>query len=90
MYHCLVPDASRRLNVTLDQAYATKLAKLAERTHVNEGTLARSLLSQALDEADPDPRHAAALLDGLPGALERAHQGLEDAGAGRTINLDDL
>jgi hypothetical protein len=85
-----MPDTSRRLNVTLDHAYAAKLAKLAKRTHVNEGTLARSLLSQALDEADPDPRHAAALLDGLPGAYERAQQGLEDAKADRTINLDDL
>jgi hypothetical protein len=90
VYDHLVPDPSRRLNVTLDPAYATKLAKLAERTHVNEGTLARSLLSQALDEADPDPRHVAALLDGLPGALERAHEGLEDARTGRTINLDDF
>jgi hypothetical protein len=85
-----MPDLNRRLNVTLDHAYAAKLAKLAARTHVNEGTLARSLLSQALDEADPDPRHAAALLDGLPRAFERAKQGLEDAKAGRTISLDDL
>jgi len=90
VYSDIVPDANRRLNVTLDHAYAAKLAKLAERTHVNEGTLARSLLSQALDEADPDPRHAAALLDGLPGAFERAQRGLEDAKAGRTIDLDDL
>ena len=86
----MMPDTSRRLNVTLDHAYAAKLAKLAQRTHVNEGTLARSLLSQALDEADPDPRHAAALLDGLPRALEQAQQGLQDAKAGRTISLDDL
>jgi len=85
-----VPDANRRLNVTLDHAYAAKLARLAQRTHVNEGTLARSLLSQALDEADPDPRQAADLLDGLPGAFERAQQGLQDAKAGRTIRLDDL
>jgi len=85
-----MPDTNRRLNVTLDQAYAAKLARLAQRTHVNEGTLARSLLSQALDEVDPDPRHAAALLDGLPGAFEQAQQGLEDAKAGRTISLDDL
>ena len=85
-----MPDSNRRLNVTLDHVYGAKLAKLAARTHVNEGTLARSLLSQALDEADPDPRHAAALLDGLPGAFERAKQGLEDAKAGRTISLDDL
>ena len=76
--------------MTLDPAYAAKLAKLAERTHVNEGTLARSLLTQALDEAEPDPRHVAALLDGLPGAFERARQGLQDAKAGRTIGLDDL
>ncbi|HUZ88434.1 MAG TPA: hypothetical protein VMU49_01250 [Candidatus Acidoferrales bacterium] len=85
-----MPATSRRLNVTLDQTYAAKLAKLAERTHVNEGTLARSLLSQALDEADPDPRHAAALLDGLPGAFERAQQGLADSNAGRTMSLEDL
>jgi hypothetical protein len=83
-------EASRRLNVTLDPAYAAKLAKLAERTHVNEGTLARSLLSQALDDADPDPRHVAALLDGLPRAFDQAHQGLDDAKSRRTINLDDL
>jgi predicted transcriptional regulator len=83
-------EPTKRLNVTLDPAYAAKLAKMAERTHVNEGTLARSLLSQALDDADPDPRHIAELLDGLPGALERAREGLEDAKAGRTINLDDL
>jgi hypothetical protein len=85
-----VPETSRRLNVTLDPAYAAKLAKMAERTHVSEGTLARSLLSRALDEADPDPRQIADLLDGLPGALERAYQGLEEAKAGRTITLDDL
>jgi hypothetical protein len=90
VYFRIMPGANRRLNVTLDHAYAAKLAKLAQRTHVNEGTLARSLLSLALDEADPDPRHAAALLDGLPGAFERAQQGLEDAKAGRTISLDDL
>jgi predicted transcriptional regulator len=81
---------TRRLNVTLDPAYAAKLANLAERTHVNEGTLARSLLSQALDDADPDPRQVVALLDGLPGALERARQGLDEARTGRTIPLDDL
>jgi hypothetical protein len=85
-----MPDTNRRINVTLDHAYAAKLAKLALRTHVNEGTLARSLLSQALDEADPDPRHAAALLDGLPGVFERAQQGLDEAKTGRTISLDDF
>lgn len=85
-----MPESPRRLNVTLDPVYAAKLSNLAERTHVNEGTLARSLLSQALDEADPEPRHVAALLDGLPEAFERALEGLEDSRAGRTVALEDL
>ena len=80
----------RRLNVTLDPEHAAKLAQLAERTHINEGSLARSLLSQALDDAGADPRNVAALLDGIPGALERAQLGLKQANAGRTIDLDEL
>jgi hypothetical protein len=79
-----------RLNVTLDAEYAAKLSRLAERTHTQEGTLARSLLSQALDEADPDPRHVVDLLDGIPGAYERALLGREQARAGKTIPLEDL
>ena len=82
--------AVRRLNVTLDAERAAKLALLAERTHVQEGTLARSLLSQALDETDPDPKHVAALLDGIPGAYERAQLGLKQARNDQTVALDDL
>lgn len=81
---------SRRLNVTLDAERAAKLAQLAERTHINEGSLARSLLSQALDEAGADPRNVAALLDGIPGSFERAQLGLKQAKAGRTIELNEL
>lgn len=80
----------RRLNVTLDPEHAQKLAALAERTHVQQGTLARSLLASALDEADPDPGRITALLDGIPGALERAQLGREQAARGETIPLDDL
>lgn len=79
-----------RLNVTLSGEHAEKLARLAERTHVQEGTLARSLLSTALDDAGADPRHVVELLDGIPGAYERAQVGLEQARAGRTVALDDL
>jgi len=81
---------SRRFNVTLDAERATKLAHLAERTHINEGSLARSLLSQALDDAGADPRNVAAVLDGIPGAFERAQLGLKQARAGRTLDLDEL
>lgn len=79
-----------RLNITLDPEHAAKLASLAERTHVQEGTLARSLLSSVLDEADPDPGHVVALLDGISGAYERAQLGISQATTGETIPLDEL
>jgi hypothetical protein len=79
-----------RVNVSLDEEHAEKLRVLAERTHVQEGTLARSLLAQALDEAAPDPRHVADLLDRIPGALERAELGLAQAREGTTVPLDTL
>lgn len=82
--------AAHRLNVTLDSEHAARLARLAERTHVQEGTLARSLLSIALEEADPDARNVASLLDGIPGAYERAHLGLERARNDETIALNEL
>jgi len=79
-----------RLNVTLDDQYAEKLLRLAERTHVQPGTVARSLLSQALDEADPDARNVAVLLDGIPGAYDRAQLGLRQAKAGETVPHHEL
>jgi len=83
-------DGSSRLNITLPPEYAAKLARLADRAHVQEGTLARSLLAQALDEADLDARHVVEILDGIPGAWERIERGIEQARVGRTIPLDDL
>lgn len=82
--------SARRLNITLDGEQAHKLAVLAERTHVKEGTLARSLLASALDAADPDPAQITALLDGIPGAFEEAQLGLEQAARGEVIPLDEL
>jgi hypothetical protein len=63
---------------------------MAERMHVQEGTLARSLLSTAIEEADPDARTITALLNGIPGAYEAAQQGLQQAREGKTISLDEL
>jgi hypothetical protein len=83
-------DAARRLNVTLEPEHAEKLRALAQRTHVKEGTLARSLLAAALDRADPDPTQVTALLDGIPGALERARDAERAAARGEAIALEDL
>ena len=79
-----------RLNITLDDEQAEKLARLAERMHIQPGTIARSLLSSALDDADPDARNVAQLLDGIPGAFPRADLGRQQAHAGETIALDEL
>jgi hypothetical protein len=79
-----------RLNVTLDEEYATKLARLAERAHVQEGTLARSLLSRAIDDADVDANNVLDILEGIPGAFERAQVGLEQALSRETTGLDEL
>jgi len=85
-----VSRGSYRLNVTLDGEHAEKLARLAERTHTQEGTVARSLLARALDEVDADARHIVEVLDGIPGAYERAQLGLEQARSRQTVPLEDL
>lgn len=82
--------ATHRLNITLEDEHASRLARLAARVHVTEGTLARSLLTSAIEDADPDPRNVVALLDGISGAYERAQVGLQQAAAGETVALDDL
>jgi hypothetical protein len=82
--------ASQRINITLDPEHATKLARLAARVHVNEGTLARSLLSSAIDDADPDVDTVVAVLDGIEGAWDRAQLGRRQAASGDTINLEQL
>jgi predicted transcriptional regulator len=79
-----------RFNVQLDERHAMKLHELAERTHMNPGTLARSLLSTALEQAAPNPASIVELLDAIPGALERAQQGLREAEAGQGIPLDQF
>jgi len=78
-----------RFNVQLDEPYAAKLRALASRTHMNPGTLARSLLSTALDEVDPDPASVVDLLDSIPGALDDARRGLDEVRAGKGIPIEE-
>jgi hypothetical protein len=79
-----------RLNITLDAESAAKLTRMAQRIHIQEGTLARSLLATALDEADPDARTVGEVLEGIPDAWDRANLGLAQGRAGETIPLDAL
>lgn len=81
---------SNRVNVMLDDEHAMKLNRIAERTYVQPGTLARSLLSTALDQVDPDATTITALLDTIPAAWERTQQGIADVEAGRVVPLDEF
>jgi len=78
---------TRRLNVSLDEQRATKLARLADRAHVPGGTLARSLLSAAIDDADPDAGAITEILEGIPGRLADAEAEVE---AGEFAELRNL
>lgn len=89
-YISRVTSSSTRVNIVLDGERATKLERMAERTHINAGTLARSLLSTAIDEADPDAREVTALLDSIDGAWERAARGSDEARAGLGVPLEDF
>jgi hypothetical protein len=80
----------KRINITLDAAQASKLARMAERAHLQEGTLARSLLSVAIDAADPEESHVHTLLSAIPGALERAQAGSRELRAGKGIPIEDV
>lgn len=79
-----------RINISLDDEHAERLNRLAARIHVQPGTVARSLLATALEDADGDPRNIVALLDGLPDAFARAQLGLEQARRAETIPIDEL
>lgn len=85
----MVKNAAR-VNIVLDEERAAKLRRLAERTHTNPGSLARSLLSTALDEVDPDPRNVTSLLDRIDGAWDDAMRGSAEAEAGEGILLENL
>jgi hypothetical protein len=79
-----------RLNITVDDEQYERLAQMAERMHLQPGTLARSLLLSALDDAAIDAPNVVRLLDGLPDAHKRAELGRRQADAGQTISLDNL
>lgn len=79
-----------RVNVLLDEEHAIKLRRLADRTHTNPGTIARSLLSSAIDGVDPDAQSVTDVLDGIDGAWERAERGRSEAEAGAGIALKEL
>ncbi len=86
----MAEERTNRVNLLLDDEHAIKLRRIAERTYVQPGTIARSLLFTALDQVDPDAATITALLDAIPGAWERARQGLADIEEGKVVPLEEL
>ena len=74
----------------LDDEHAQRLKRMAEQSHAAEGTLARSLLSRAIDDAEIDGRTIVEVLDGIPGARQRIELGRRQIARGEGIPLDDL
>jgi hypothetical protein len=81
---------AKRYNIQLDEEYSARLEALAARSHIQAGTLARALLSSAIDQADPNAETITQILDAIPGAFERHQQGRADAREGRTMPLAEL
>ncbi|MDP9286394.1 MAG: hypothetical protein M3P41_15770 [Actinomycetota bacterium] len=81
---------STRLNLTLDPEHAEKLSRLAEQSYTGKGTLASSLLSRAIDDAELDGRTMVEVLHGIPGAVERIKKAREEIARGEGISLEEL
>lgn len=85
-----------RLNLTLDDADAAVLNRLADRTHMQAGTLARSMLLTTLhqtveqEEREQFSADVLQLLDGIDGAFERMELGRRQAAEGNATALDEL
>jgi hypothetical protein len=82
--------SGHRINVLLDDEHAQRLKRMAEQSHAAEGTLARSLLSRAIDDAEIDGGTMVEVLNGIPGARERIERAREQVARGEGIPLDDL
>lgn len=79
-----------RENVLLGAEHGAKLQQMAERVHVSPETLARSLLSQALDGAEPSSTSITALLDSIDGAFAHAEAGWVEASQGHIVDLEEM
>jgi len=85
-----VAPGGHRINVVLDEEHAARLRRMADQSHAAEGTLARSLLSRAIDEADVDGRTMVEVLNGIPGARESIARGRDQFAQGEGTPLDEL
>ncbi len=86
----MASEHGKRINVVLDDEHAARLKEMAARMYVQPGTIARSLLSTAIDQVDTEATTITAVLDAIPRAWERTQEGLTDVKTGRVVPLDHL
>ena len=86
----MASEHGKRINVVLDDEHAARLNEMAARMYVQPGTIARSLLSTAIDQVDTEATTITAILEAIPGAWERTQEGLADLKANRVVALDQL
>lgn len=79
---------SKRLNLTLPDEYSAILETMAAKSHIDPGTLARSLLCARLDQLGA--RNAFDVLDLVPGAYEQVLRGERELDEGKGIPLDEF
>jgi hypothetical protein len=79
-----------RFNVVLDEEHAEKLLVMAERAYMQPGALARSLLSGAIDAADPDPQLMTDILNSIPGFWEGVAEAEAEAEAGLGMTIEEF
>jgi len=72
------------------RADAARLRRMADQSYAAEGTLARSLLSRAIDEAEVEGGTIVEVLNGIPGARDSIARGREQLGRGEGTPLDEL
>jgi len=81
---------SVRFHISLDAEHKEKLDRLAEQVHTPAATLARSLLSRAIDDAGVDGATMTDILLGIPGAGGGLARADEQLARGEGIPLDQL
>ena len=74
----------------LDEEHSEKLTRMAEQAYTPPSTLARSLLSRAIDDADVDGATMTDILLGIPGAVDRIARAEWQLERGEGIPLDQL
>ena len=84
----------KRVNVSLEDEQYDQLTALASQMHLQEGSVARSLLSQALDQTagvdTASPAGITRLLYSIPGFEERLRRAEADIERGAVVKLDEF